>query len=76
MATARIHDRQFDGQPLTFTLDGGEPLTDEETGSRWDPLRGIATSGPLLGKNLPACSTSHSMWFVWKEYRPDTELAD
>ncbi len=75
LATARIFDRALDGRTLTFRLDQGR-LTDQETGSVWDGLGGKAVEGPLRGRELRPHISTHSLWFAWKKYRPDTVLID
>jgi hypothetical protein len=43
--------RRVDGQVLTFAVESGR-LVDRETGTFWDPVRGIGLSGPLEGEFL------------------------
>ncbi len=74
LTTARVLDRAVDGKPLTFSLERGDKLQDAETKSIWDPLTGEAISGSMKGKRLQAVVSTHSYWFAWKKYRPDTEL--
>lgn len=43
--------RRLDEQVVTLAI-SGEKLVDLETGSEWDPVRGIAVAGPLSGESL------------------------
>jgi hypothetical protein len=49
-------------------------LTDEETGSTWDPGTGRAVSGDLDGKYLTAMSAIISYRDVWKRFHPKSEV--
>lgn len=73
-ATARIFQRRVADRVLTFELGDGDRLRDEETGSLWDPLSGMAVSGPLEGSELQPLVSTYSLWFAWKKYRPATEV--
>ena len=63
--------RQVDDRVLTFRLEGGE-LVDEETGSTWDPGRGLATSGPLTGQGLQSVPSSSAYDWAWLDFYPDS----
>lgn len=63
--------RQVDDTVLTFRLEGGE-LVDEETGSTWDPARGLATSGPLTGQGLQSVPSSSAYDWAWLDFYPDS----
>ena len=77
--TALVYDREVDGNPLTFRLEG-EPngiltvLVDEETSSRWMAFNGTAIEGELKGRTLERALSHLSFWFAWKDWNPDTEL--
>ena len=77
--TALAYDRQVDGNPLTFRLEG-EPngvltvLVDEQTNSRWMAFNGTAIEGELKGRKLERALSHLSFWFAWKDWNPDTEL--
>jgi hypothetical protein len=43
--------RRLDDQVLTLAIEGGL-LRDRETGTTWDPVRGLGLSGPLAGESL------------------------
>ena len=64
--------RVFDGQTLTFRLDGGM-LRDDETGTEWDSS-GKAISGPLAGSQLESVPSRTSFWFSLVGAIPDVEL--
>lgn len=65
--------RQVGDQILTFQLvDNG--LTDLETGSRWDPVRGMATAGPLQGEVLRPAPYIPAFRHSWQDFHPDTEF--
>lgn len=38
----------------------------------WAPLTGKAVTGALEGRELKPLVSTHSLWFAWKKYRPDT----
>jgi hypothetical protein len=46
-----VFSRRLDAQTLTLEIAGRE-LRDAETGTIWDPVRGIALDGPLQGEIL------------------------
>ena len=47
-----------DGETLTFTANGDETFTDDQTGSTWSII-GVATDGPLAGSSLGTVSYTH-----------------
>ena len=65
--------RQLDGDVLTFKAYGDE-LVDEETNSTWDPVRGLAISGPLQGEGLRAVPSLSSFDWAWEDFYPDSEF--
>jgi len=72
VGAATTFSREFDGQTLTFVLDG-ERIVDEQTGSEWNVL-GQAVSDPAAGRELtPVVSVNH-FWFSWAAFRPDTRV--
>ena len=68
-------DRRLDGRVLTFAREGGG-LTDEATGSAWDPLTGRALRGPLAGRCLATVGGAIATTSTWKSFHPDTEVWD
>jgi len=65
--------RQLDGQLLTFRWQG-DVLVDEETGSTWDAIRGLAIDGPLKGGSLRAVPNLSSYDWAWRDFYPNTEF--
>ena len=77
--TALVYDRKIDGRRLSFRLaeQGVGPqaiLVDNETGTRWMALTGLAIEGELEGKTLSRAPSHLSFWFAWKDWNPDTEV--
>lgn len=74
---ALVYDRRLDGVILTFTVDEESGnLVDEETGTIWDPWRGLAIEGELEGQVLRRMQSTRSFWFGWKDWYPDTRVVD
>lgn len=78
-AAGVVFDRAVDGRALTFELkedasEGPLLIVDQETGSVWRALTGEALEGPLEGSTLEQIPTTHSFWFGWKDFYPDTEV--
>lgn len=69
-----VFSRALDGQTLTFLQKEGLTLADAETESTWEGMNGIATSGPLSGKQLTRIKSTSSFWFGWKDFYPDTRV--
>ncbi len=65
--------RQAAGRTLTFRADG-DVLVDEETGSIWNPVRGLATAGSLKGESLQPVPSLSSYDWAWKDFYPDSEF--
>ncbi|HEX9870598.1 MAG TPA: DUF3179 domain-containing protein [Candidatus Tectomicrobia bacterium] len=77
VATGQVFSRQVGGHVLTFvaaTSGSGEPLTmrDEQTGSLWSGLAGMALEGTLKGERLTPVPATYAFWFAWKDYYPET----
>ncbi len=63
------------GVVLTFGPDARPlDLVDEETGSGWDGLGGMAIAGPLRGTGLEQVPITYSFWFAWSDFYPETDL--
>lgn len=63
--TARLYDRRMDDLTLSFRTENNK-LTDDHTGSSWDPITGRALTGPLRDRYLnalPAIVSDRSAWF-------------
>jgi hypothetical protein len=75
-ATGVVFDRGLEGQLLTFSMSDPETLTltDAQTGSTWEGLTGLATDGPLSGKQLARVKSTSSFWFGWKDWYPETRV--
>ncbi len=59
---------------LTFEVEEGLTLIDQETGSAWDGLRGEAIEGSMKGERLRRLKSTSSFWFGWKDFYPDTQV--
>ena len=70
--SATVFDRQMEGETLLF-----EPhemgFTDQQSGSVWDPLTGVAISGPRQGQQLAMRTTIPSFSEPWERFHNDTE---
>ena len=62
----------LDGQKLTFAVADGLTIKDNETGSLWDGINGLAIEGELAGKRLERIKSTSSFWFGWKDFHEDT----
>jgi hypothetical protein len=76
-ATGQVFSRHVGDRVLTFvsaTSGAGEPLTmrDEQTGSLWSGLAGVALEGTLKGEQLTPVPATYAFWFAWKDYYPAT----
>lgn len=65
--------RLADEQTLIFALQDGQ-LVDRETGSVWDPVRGLATSGPLQGIALRSVPYVPAFDWAWRDFYPHSDL--
>ena len=65
----------IDGDPIAFRRDGAEdaPITDVETGSTWS-VTGLATAGPLAGRQLEPLPHGNHFWFAWAAFSPETVI--
>jgi hypothetical protein len=78
-ATGMVFDRRLGDQVLTFasvTSGAGEPIRmrDEQTGSLWSGIEGVALDGVLKGKRLEVIPATYAFWFAWKDYYPETTV--
>jgi Protein of unknown function (DUF3179) len=78
-ATGLVFNRRVEGRALTFVpaVSGvGEPLAmrDEQTGSMWSGVDGVALEGRLKGKRLEQIPATYAFWFAWKDYYPETAV--
>lgn len=67
-----VYVRATGDQMLTFTLRDGS-LVDEETGTVWDPGRGVTIDGPLKGMILQQVPYSSAFDWAWVDFYPDSE---
>jgi Protein of unknown function (DUF3179) len=52
-------------------------MTDEETGTYWQQISGLAVSGPLAGRHLTLVPSDELTWALWKTENPaGTVLTD
>ncbi len=74
-ATRSIHTylRQVDDRALTFEMRDGS-LIDLDTGSVWEPSRGVALDGDLKGDVLFEIPYVTSFDWAWMNFYPDTDF--
>lgn len=65
--------RNVDGRDLTLRWADGL-LEDEETGSQWDPARGVSFTGPLQGKSLRPIPYTPAFPDSWRDFYPQSEF--
>ena len=46
-------------------------MRDEETGTYWQQISGVAVSGPLAGRHLTLVPSDELTWALWKAEKPD-----
>jgi hypothetical protein len=67
--------RDVDGRRLTFHLAGINNqnflMRDEETGSYWQQISGLAISGPLKGRQLTLVLSDELNFATWKAEEPE-----
>lgn len=71
----------MDGMPLVFHLAGINNqnflMRDEQTGTYWQQITGLAVSGPLAGRRLTLVPAEDLTYKLWKSEQPDgTVLQD
>ncbi len=70
-----VYRRDPKGQALDFQPGtGAMKMIDAQTGSEWDGLAGIATSGPSSGASLEPVPITYAFWFGWADFYPNTDL--
>ncbi len=70
--SARLFSRKLDDRVLTFVSVKGGIIRDEETDSKWNRMTGIATDGPLKGKELDHQVGIMSYTNKWKDLHPES----
>lgn len=68
-------DRKTQDYELVFQLKDGLVI-DQQTGSRWDLQKGVATSGPLKGQHLAPRIAIPSFAQAWDFFYPKSEKWD
>jgi len=76
-----VWTRQVDGITLTFRLAGINNqnflMRDEETGSYWQQISGLAIAGPLKGRALQLIHSDELTFALWRAEQPaGTVLAE
>jgi hypothetical protein len=70
-----VWTRTIDGRTLTFHLAGINNqnflMRDEETGSYWQQISGLAVSGPLAGKQLELVHSDELTFGLWRTEQPN-----
>lgn len=66
----KVFSRRLDDQVVTLTRDG-QNLVDVETGTQWDPTRGIGREGPLRGEILDTMPALTSFPGDYDTFWPD-----
>jgi hypothetical protein len=69
-----VLSREIDGLKLTFHLSGINNqnflMRDEQTGTYWQQINGVAVSGPLAGKVLKLIPSDELTLALWKTEQP------
>jgi hypothetical protein len=69
-----VFERVVDGVELRFHLAGINNqnflMRDEQTGTFWQQINGLAVSGPLAGKRLPLVFADELSFALWKTEQP------
>jgi hypothetical protein len=73
--TGMAFDRRADGTELIFSVSGelwnnGTVFTDEQTGSKWIQLSGLAARGERSGELLAPIPARVMTWSAWKKAYP------
>jgi hypothetical protein len=72
VGAAAVFSPELEGRNLKFER-SKHRIVDDETHSEWN-LFGVATAGPLKGRQLAPVSHREAFAFAWFIFRPDTEL--
>lgn len=70
-----VFGTELDGRRLHLSKGSRLTLRDGETGTTWDALTGVATSGPLAGKRLVPYPSLEVYWFAWASTHAGSALA-
>ena len=75
-----MFQRVVDGIELRFHLAGINNqnflMRDEQTGTFWQQITGLAVSGPLAGKRLQLVSADELTFALWKQEQPGGSVLD
>lgn len=73
-----MFERTVDGVDLRFHLAGINNqnflMRDEQTGSYWQQITGLAVSGPLKGRRLALIPADELTYAIWKSEQPNGTL--
>ena len=67
IGTGVAYDPVVDGQVLTFTANGDDTFTDDQTGTTWS-ITGIAVEGQLAGTQLGPIEHRNEFWFAFQAF--------
>jgi hypothetical protein len=70
---AHAFHRVLEGEVLTFKKEGGI-LTDDQTGTTWDDVRGLGTKGTLRGEVLATIPWISAYKWAWEDFYPESSL--
>ena len=69
---ASAYHRAVEGRRLSFRAEGAT-IVDEQTESRWE-ISGVASAGPLQGRQLRYVNSGVEEFFIWAAFHPRTEI--
>ena len=69
--TAYLYERTLPDNTLRFVEDDGK-FVDEQTGSTWDPRKGMAVDGELKGTSLKPIAGITSYGKAWERFHPES----
>jgi hypothetical protein len=72
--SVRAYLRVVGGVTLTFERAPDDRLRDLETGSIWDPLTGLAQTGPRAEQVLSPVPWTSSFDWAWRDFYPHARL--
>ena len=71
--SVHIFVRQVGARVLEFAWADGQ-VKDQQTGTRWDPTKGLAIDGALRGELLKELPYSTAYDWAWEDFYPHTEV--
>ncbi len=71
--SVHVYLRDTGQRVLTFELVDGS-LVDQETGTVWDPARGLALEGPLRGTALRPLPYTSAYGWAWRDFYPGSPI--